>query len=566
VSVPAERSALVRPAVVAVLALLVTALVLAPMAFLARGALERGVDGVTGAVATGEVRDALWHTVTLALVVTVGAVSVGTALALAFDRSMVRRPARWRIALAMPLLVPQFSLTLSWTQAYGSGGLLDHLAGITLPGLYGAPGIALVLAVEAVPLVWLIVTAGLAVRREPDLVRAARASGAGSWRTFSTIDLPLLRGPLLAAGAVVLVGVVNSFAVPQVLGSAEGYQTLASLAYQQLSMSAAPEAFTRLCVVALLMVLLVLVTIGGADRGLGRIGAGFARRGHGGARFVHRASTGTRLVSAGLTAYLVLTVALPLLALVATSVTRAPGLAPVPASWGLTNYTSGLGGPALAGLGRTLALATAAAVIVTVIAGAVVGVGGEARRRLGTAVTIGYAVPGTALAVGVLIAYGHWLGGSAAIILVAYLGKCSALGYRALASGADRVAPELGQAARASGADPMTVFRTITAPVMASGYLAAAGLVVLFALHELTMSSILYGPGTETFAVIVLNQQQLGDVGASAALAVIMTLPPLLVVGAGAAVLARRESGGRRRGRPSRMPSMYALPTASGSR
>ena len=547
----------VRTAVVVAVTLLVTALVLAPVAFLAGGALEGGAGGVPGALATGEVRVALGHTVLLALVVTVTAVTAGTALAVAFDRSMVRRPARWRLALVMPLLVPPFSLTLSWTQAYGSGGLLDHLAGISLPGLYGAPGIALLLAVDAVPLVWLIVTAALAVRREPDLVRAARASGAGPWRTFVTIDLPLLRGPLLGAGAVVLVGVVNSFAVPQVLGSVEGYQTLATLAYQQLSLAASPEAFIRLCVVALLMVVLVLVTLAGADRGLGRIGVGLTRSGPGGARFVHRRSTATRLVSGALTAYLLASMALPLVALAATSFTRAPGLAPVPGNWTVSNYAAGLGGPALAALGRSVLLAGAAAVIVTALAGIVVGVGGDAGRRLGTAVTLGYAVPGTALAIGVLITYGRWLGGSAAIILVAYLGKCWALGYRALASGADRVAPELGQAARASGADPRTAFATITAPVMATGFLASAGLVLLFALHELTMSSILYGPDTETFAVVVLNQQQLGDVGGSAAMAVVLTLPALLVAGAGAVALAVRERrrpppGGIPRGRPVR--------------
>ncbi|MEP6856216.1 MAG: ABC transporter permease subunit, partial [Pedococcus sp.] len=178
----------------------------------------------------------------------------------------------------------------------------------------------------------------------------------------------------------------------------------------------------------------------------------------------------------------------------------------------------------------------------------------SSRRRLGTALTLGYAVPGTALAIGVLVAYGPWLSGSAAIILLAYLGKCAALGYRALAAGADRVAPELGQAARVSGADPATVYRTITAPVMSTGYLAAAGLVVLFAVHELTMSSILYGPDTQTFAVVVLNQQQLGDVGTSAALALILTLPPLIVVGAGSGAIRARGANARRRRRDARPP------------
>lgn len=519
-----------RLALVGGVTVFVLALVLLPLAFLVRGAMEGGITGVVEAVTTDEVRTALGHTITLSVVVTIAAVAGGTALALVFDRALVRRPNRWRFAMALPLLVPQFALTLSWLQAYGAGGLVDQLGGGALPGLEGAAGIALLLTVDAVPLVWLIVSAGLAVRREPDLVRAARASGATAWRSFVSIDLPLLRGPMLAAGAVVLVGVVNSFAVPQVLGSSGGYETLATYAYRQLSVSAAPEAFARLCAVVVLMVVLVLLAVGGADRGLGRLEGGFVRSGQGGSALVHRRSTAGRVVSAVLTAYLVLALAVPLLSLVAISVTRAAGLLPVPANWTLANYTEGLDAGALASLGRTLALAAAAAVVVCALAAVVVGLGGDARRRLGTLLTLGFAVPGTALAVGVLIVYGARLGGSAAIILVAFLGKCSALGYRALSSGADRLPPELGQAARVSGANPVTVLRTITAPVMSSGLVAGALLVVVFALHELTMSSILYGPGTQTFAVVVLNQQQLGGVGVSAALAVVLTLPPLLVV------------------------------------
>jgi iron(III) transport system permease protein len=45
----------------------------------------------------------------------------------------------------------------------------------------------------------------------------------------------------------------------------------------------------------------------------------------------------------------------------------------------------------------------------------------------------------------------------------------------------------------------------------------------LFAFHELTMSALLYGPGTETLAVVILNLHQLGDVRATAALAVALT-------------------------------------------
>jgi iron(III) transport system permease protein len=46
----------------------------------------------------------------------------------------------------------------------------------------------------------------------------------------------------------------------------------------------------------------------------------------------------------------------------------------------------------------------------------------------------------------------------------------------------------------------------------------------MFGIHEVTMSSLLYGPGSATLAVVVLNLQQLGSNGLTAALALVLTL------------------------------------------
>ena len=66
----------------------------------------------------------------------------------------------------------------------------------------------------------------------------------------------------------------------------------------------------------------------------------------------------------------------------------------------------------------------------------------------------------------------------------------------------------------------------------------------LTALHEVTMSSLLYGPGSETLAVVVLNTEELGQVGATAALAVILTV--VVLIPALAFWLASRRLGARR--------------------
>ena len=66
----------------------------------------------------------------------------------------------------------------------------------------------------------------------------------------------------------------------------------------------------------------------------------------------------------------------------------------------------------------------------------------------------------------------------------------------------------------------------------------------LTALHEVTMSSLLYGPGSETLAVVVLNSAELGRIQNTAALSVLVTLvvavPALPVVVAGPPAAASR--------------------------
>jgi len=241
-----------------------------------------------------------------------------------------------------------------------------------------------------------------------------------------------------------------------------------------------------------------------------------------------------------LVVYLVLTTVVPLIALVLTALTRAVGLSPVPANWTLDNFGRSIDARTLSALGNSLVLAVAAATL-AVLLGALVVI--LARRRGSAALpaiaTVTFAVPGSTLAVAILLAYGGWLRDTLLLILVAYLAKLWVLGLRPLASSADRLPPELLFAARASGAGPLSAFRTVVLPIFRPVAAAAWLLVFIFALHELTMSSLLYGPGSSTLAVAVLNLQQLGDPTVTAALAVLLTA---LVLAAALPVLLFRRS------------------------
>jgi iron(III) transport system permease protein len=533
------------------------ALVVVPLAELVRVATEDGASGVRGSLRAPGAPLAIVHTVVIAGVVAVAAVTAATVCAIAVERRSGRLRTALRLLLASPLIIPEFVLGFSWSQAYGPAGVGDQAAHVAIPGLLGPFGIALVLSVHCLPLAYLAITAGLAARADPDAERAARASGARPLSVLRTVTLPLLRLPLLAAGVLVFVSAVGSFAVPQILGTPAGFATMSTLVYQDLALSAAPEAFRDLTVLALAMAAIVLVVIGAADRWLGTLNRTADRLPAGAASAPTSRSADAALVGL-VSAYVALAVGVPMIALVLTALVRAPGLPPTPSEWTTANFTAAFGGPTTAAIAHTVALAVATALLVPALGTLVAMVAqGRWRASLATAVTLAFAVPGSALAVGVLIGYGRWLTGSIVVILLAYLAKFWVFGHRPVQAALDRLSPDLVRAARISGACPATAIRTVVLPLIRIALVTSAALAFLFATHELTMSTILYGPGSETFAVVILNQQDLGDTGATAALAVVLTIPAVLVA---ATLLAlARSSSSRPRVRPVRAPLTPAV-------
>jgi iron(III) transport system permease protein len=478
------------------------------------GAFARAFDGPGG--------EALVTSLWLGVVVAAIAVSLGTAAALAAERGAgsVRR---WvRIAIIGQLLVPPFVSALGWAAAYGPRGLTDRLVGISLPGMYGPVGVVAVLATEAIPLAYLVVAGAMAVRGEADLERAARASGATQRDAFRTITLPLLRPAIAAAAVLAFVLTLNAFGVPAVLGLPGGMSTMTTRIYQDLAFSADPASFDRAVVLALTLVGIGLVAILLADllltgRTVRRIGTTSAPA----ARV--RAGRGGRVALVIVAVAVVATAVVPFVALVLVALTRAVGLAPIPENWTLDNFATVLDGTAIEALRNSLVLGVVAATVATALGGLVVAIGRRRGRVLGSLSAIGFAIPGSTLALAALIAYGGALRDTLALILVAYLAKFWALGHRPLAGAADRLPADLIRASRASGATAMEAVRTVAVPLLRVAIVSAWLLVFLYAIHEVTMSSLLYGPGTATLAVVVLKIQQLGDPTVTAALAVLLT-------------------------------------------
>lgn len=519
------------------------ALVALPLLVLLRTALEEGLAPLLEALTSAwpSMAASAWTS----LAATGLAVVVGTGFAVLTERSDVPGRLGLRLALLLAFILPGYVAAMGWLAAYGPGGVLDDVLGVAVPALVGPLGIILVLAAEAVPVAYLVAVAGLAGRAEPDTERAARISGAGPLETFRSVTLPLLAPVIGAAAAITFVLSLTAFGVPAVLGTPAGFHTMTTRIYRDLAFSSDPASFTRGVGLAIVLAISAVLVIALADRLLerrhhdrsgafagplgmaGRAAPGPLQDGARRGAFQPFYPRHPRALVAAASAWLLVLLALvlPLTALLLTALARAPGLDPVPASWTLDNFADVIDVRTVEALGNSLVLAGAAAAgVIGLAALAVLARRGRGAGPAGSLLGLTFALPGSTLAVAVLLAYGVALRDTLAIILVAYLAKFWALGMRPVAAGLDAIPPDAVRAARSSGAGPWTTTRTVLLPWLRPMLVAGGLIVFMFGLHEVTMSSLLYGPGSATLAVVVLNLQQYGDMGRTAALALLLTL------------------------------------------
>lgn len=503
--------------------------VLVPLLVMARTVWVEGSADLDDILTSPGLGTAVKNTFLLAVAVTVLAVPLGTLLALALRRQDLPGRAFWRVAILLPVLVPDFVLGYSWLRAYGRAGFTDDLLGVHWSGVQGPVGVTVVVVVNAVPLVYLITAVGLAARAEPAMERAARVSGAGALSVLRTITLPLLAPAMATAAVLVFVLTLGTFAIPQVMGSPAGFSTITTRIYSNLARSSDPLAFTEAVTLALLLVVIAVLVVAPADSLLGpRLRVTRAATADPTSLAGNNKASG-RWAATGIGCYSLLAVGLPLLALVATAVTQAVGLPPTPENWTIANFLSVINARNGEALSRSVLLAAIAASVLVLLGGLVAALErGRSGRSVATLVTLTLVLPGSTLALGMLIAYGRWLGGTLAIILLAYIAKLWAIAHRPISGALDRLPPDELHASRVSGASPLTAIRTVVVRPLAPALLAAWLVCFLTALHEVTMSSLLYGPGSETLAVVVLNSTELGQVGATSALSVVITVLLLL--------------------------------------
>jgi iron(III) transport system permease protein len=461
------------------------------------------VGGSAGAAldAVGNVRtvELTARSTGLAIAVTASAIALGVPLAWLTARTDLPARRAWTVAAVLPLVIPSYIGAYAFLSALGPTGLLrDALTPIgveRLPDITGFAGAWLVLTLFTYPLVLLPVRAALR-GLDPSLEEAALGLGRSQWQAFRSVVLPQLVPAIGAGGILVGLYVLHDFGAVSIMRF-DSFTREIYVAYRA-SFDRTGAAALALILVALMLVLLWLESRARGGLVLHRSGPGTTRP----ARII---PLGRWRLSSVLFCSLVCALALLLPAgvLVYWSLQSFAGSP----DWGGTLEAAG---SSLLVSGLAALAAAACAVPIALLSVRYPGRGAQAIERLSYT---GYALPGIVVALALVffatrvapVSY-QTLG----LLVFAFLVLFLPLAIGAARATLQQISPNLEEAARSLGRSPLSVLRTVTAPLMASGVLAGAALVFLTAIKELPATLILAPIGFETLATDIWNATNVG--------------------------------------------------------
>ncbi|MCQ7060758.1 iron ABC transporter permease [Escherichia coli] len=487
---------------------------------------------------------ALKNTVLLlaGVAVMVGVIGVGSAWAVTAWDFPGRKILSW--ALLLPLAMPTYIVAFAWLDLLHPIGPLqtfirflldfDSPRQFRLPDLRSLSGAIILLGLVLYPYVYLT-TRAMFISQPAHLLEAARTLGCSATGTFFRVALPMARPALAVGVSLALLETLNDIGASEFLG----VQTLTVTVYTTwISRSDLSAAAQIACM--MLMFIFFILTL----EFYGRRKQGFSSRS---LREIQPTRVhGWRgwLLGSVIALPVILGFLAPVLFLMWESVKRLGEKNPLSASL-------------LSALQNTLLLAAGTTLVVVCVSLLVAWSARHSaadnampgfRRGVMRLASLGYAVPGTILAIGFLppaMAVDRWLADildirglplmSAGILLII----CCAMRFQAIAigaldSGLGRIPPSLEQASRLLGENGAGTFARVHLPLLRPAIVSSALLVFADAMKELPTTLLLRPVNFETLATLLYAEAARGtyEEGAIAALMIVLagTLPVILLV------------------------------------
>ena len=510
-------------------------LVALPIAKLLLVSLQvRGGGGFTLAnylTAYGRARYVEALTNSLELATAVVGYSLLFALPLAWAVSRTDMPGKWLVWLTVlgAFILPPYLAAVGWILLAGpNAGFLNvvwrWLTGLHDPlvNVYTFNGLALVIALQSFPLIFIFVKAALDLISS-EMEDAANILGAGLWTTMRKVTLPLAWPSVVGSAILVFLEAVALFGPPAIIGIPARINVAATQLWQFFEFPVRVEVAAAFSM-PLLLITLALIT---AQRRMqGRRGY-VSQTGKGGARRPIELGPWRWLLFAYCAFVGLIAVAMPMVVLLEASFAKAWGRGLSASNFTLANYVFLIfqHETAMNSIWHTLWYSAAAASLAVLIA--VLVAYGAHRRVVPFAGALGYlamapfVIPGIIMAIGfyaVFAAPPMSLYGTATILILAFTSRFLPIAYTSANAAMGSLHPEMEEAARILGCGRLTTIRRITAPLLGRSLLGGWLIVFIVATRELSAAIFLVGPNTRTMAVLLYDLSEAGNFEVLAAL------------------------------------------------
>lgn len=534
----------------------IAALVALPLLGVASSLFTRQEDLWEHLAAT-QLGDILGNTVVLLLGVGIGTVAIGTGTAWLVTMCIFPGSRLLQWMLLLPLVMPTYIIGYAYADLLTFAGPLQAAlrtaTGWTrgeywFPDLGSASGVAFLFSLVLYPYVYLAARAAF-LSQSQSLLEASRILGHGPWRTFLRVGLPLARPAIAAGAALALLETLADFGTVQYYG----VHTFTTAIYRAWYGMGNREGAAQISLV-LIVIAVSLIAL--------------ERRSRGRARF--SVASNLRYMAEPVT----LAPGPALVAVIACSVPVLLGFVLPTLHLAQLAFTSGalvadhlLVRDAL----NSLILASVAAAVIVMLALFLSYAGRLVRRRSLSRViefsSMGYAIPGAVIAVGVLlplaladrgidfmsrgllgISTGLLLSGTAFALIVAYTVRFLAVGMASIGPGLGAIDPAMDASARILGARPREVLRYIHLPLLRAPALTAGIIAFVEVLKELPATLLIRPFNFDTLAVGVYrfaSDERLAQAAVGAIMIVTVSLIPVIFLSRAVAAVAQPTSSPR---------------------
>lgn len=500
---------------------------------------EEGRSAMVGAFSNGG--ETLINSIVLGLLVGVLGTFIGFVCAYAetFIQFPGRKALHWLTLL--PTISPPFAASTAIITLFGKRGMITNgLFGLEV-NIYGLSGLVMVLTMTFAPVAYLNIK-GMFENIDPSLFEAASSLGASQLRTLIRVTIPMVMPAMLSSFLVLFVEGIADLANPLVIGG--DYRVLASQIYFAVAGSGNIAGAAGVAIVLLVPALSVflvqkywaskksVVTVTGKPTGSLK-----------------------PVTSKAVVVPIMTVVTLWTLFVVSIYVTLfIGGFVKILGvdntfTWEHFRFVRRLGSDAIiTTLTMTLIAAPLAALLALAIGWLVVRHLPRFGKILDLWGMLGVAIPGTVLGLGFALAYsqptvlfgvnilpalagGLAVGNGAIAIIMVFVARGNPTGQQAFISAFKQINPQVEEAATSLGANPLTVVRKVTLPLMSSAVVTAITYGITKSMTTITAIIFITTPQTKVMTSQILDEVDAGRFGNAFAYSSLLIVLVLIVLG-----------------------------------